>query len=1047
VKQPENPSRFLQCRRAWRRFTQWIHYGISLFVLTISLKAARNPKSTLVLVMLFSFAVLLIGLFTNFYVEVSEEELFSPQGSAAREHKAYLTNLPGYPDRPRMLFIMVHNQGENVLEYQAVDRLFHVLDTLRMLEDYDTICSQSSYVDHVSGENTCKFVLGGPTRFWNDNSTLFRESTKGSDELTRLTMSNTTFPGGSPVASEFFLGHLQKDNNTGVVAHAQSLVLGVELPPIGEDGLVTAEFEWDAITALLKIRKEWEMETSHTYRLEFSALRTFPDETERAILNDIPLIPMVFVIMTLFTMFIFWRRDKVQSRTMLGVGSVVTILMSVMTGYGLAFIIGIPFTSMTQILPFVVFGVGLDDTFIITGAYFRTDPRKDTVERVRETMEEVGSSISLTTITTTVAFLLGVISTIPCIRWLCFYAAPTIFFDFIYQITFFIAILVIDEERMQENRRDCCIWISVEGQEDDTIDTDRPSRPRSKTEDDDSDESAVQQLQQTIGNDNGSFKKEPKASLADRAMDWYADQILKPKVKIFVLSAFTVFLAGCAYSATLLTQEFKAADFLPDDSYAASFLVASETYVSSTFRLPAVFRGIDQSDPEMQRQMMSFVEDLGNLTQFEDEPDFCWIRDFQKVKNGEVEAFADYAFVFNNEERTFNEQLDIILGFREVGDIYGDDIARDEEGNIESSRCWLTVSKLDLNNVEEQLNMMRDIQRVMHDHPMNQGRDQLAFFIYDQIFFLWQFYVLAVEELWATTISGIVAITVIGFVLIPHWSATLFVTPLICVLYVDLLGTIQFAGLHINPLTYVCMVVSIGLLVDFLMHIILRYFESSEPTRDLKVKDTLRTMGASILVGGLSTCLGVVPLAFSTSGLLKTVFICFISMVSLGVGHGLILLPVLLSYFGPEVCVRMNHQHLAGKLPEDSAHNNNTPSGTVQKKKSSPNQSQTDGLEDTEVGPPFKGSCSTNPHLGMLNRPPLLNIIESGTAIDVDNLEPVQCPPILTSVDITNPAPVSPYSAGEQNEIPPTFIREPPNDIDPRELGIFRTNSSGSIEV
>lgn len=127
-------------------------------------------------------------------------------------------------------------------------------------------------------------------------------------------------------------------------------------------------------------------------------------------------------------------------------------------------------------------------------------------------------------------------------------------------------------------------------------------------------------------------------------------------------------------------------------------------------------------------------------------------------------------------------------------------------------------------------------------------------------------------------------------------------------------GTLHFSGLYINPLVYVCLVISIGLLVDFLMHIILRYYESTEATREDKVKDTLRTMGASILVGGLSTCLGVIPLAFASSTILKTVFISFIAMVTLGVGHGLILLPVLLSCFGPTVSIHMNHEVLANKL-------------------------------------------------------------------------------------------------------------------------------------
>lgn len=61
-----------------------------------------------------------------------------------------------------------------------------------------------------------------------------------------------------------------------------------------------------------------------------------------------------------------------------------------------------------------------------------------------------------------------------------------------------------------------------------------------------------------------------------------------------------------------------------------------------------------------------------------------------------------------------------------------------------------------------------------------------------------RFYARATIELTSTTISVVVAVTIVAFVLIPHWSATIYVLPLMVVLNVDLLGMIQFAGLHIN---------------------------------------------------------------------------------------------------------------------------------------------------------------------------------------------------------------------------------------------------------
>lgn len=73
--------------------------------------------------------------------------------------------------------------------------------------------------------------------------------------------------------------------------------------------------------------------------------------------------------------------------------------------------------------------------FIIHGEYVRTDESKDPVERVRDTLEEVGLSISLTTLTTALAFGLGMLSSIPQLIWCAMYAFPTVIIDFIYQIT------------------------------------------------------------------------------------------------------------------------------------------------------------------------------------------------------------------------------------------------------------------------------------------------------------------------------------------------------------------------------------------------------------------------------------------------------------------------------------------------------------------------------------------------------------------------------------------------------------------------------------
>lgn len=113
-------------------------------------------------------------------------------------------------------------------------------------------------------------------------------------------------------------------------------------------------------------------------------------------------------------------------------------------------------------------------------------------------------------------------------------------------------------------------------------------------------------------------------------------------------------------------------------------------------------------------------------------------------------------------------------------------------------------------------------------------------------------------------------------------------------------GFLQACEVHLNIISYFTLIISIGLLIDFNMHILVRYYESPCKTRHEKVKDSLQTMGSSVLIGGISTFLGVVPLLFSTSSFMKNLFYGFWGMVVIGCGHGLIVLPVVLSYIGPE---------------------------------------------------------------------------------------------------------------------------------------------------
>eukprot|EP00978_Attheya_sp_CCMP212_P018897 scaffold52251_cov47-Attheya_sp.AAC.1 len=510
-----------------------------------------------------------------------------------------------------------------------------------------------------------------------------------------------------------------------------------------------------------------------------------------------------------------------------------------------------------------MFGVGLDDAFVISGAFNRTSVNKDPVDRMMEAMEEVGSSVIMTTLTTTSAFALGCSSTVPAVYWLCLYAFPCVLIDFLYQITFFTALLVIDAQRIKANKLDCvvCCRSSRSGAEEDIQQGEIPERSKTFTE---------------------------------KLMGRYCDFLMKPWVKVFVLISFAAMLGGFTFATSQLEQFFDYRELLPTGSYVASFFDTLTDYTEDLAFQPEVFfRDVDVSDPEVQASMNKYVSDLTTLDSITELPISFWLQDFTAFETTNQAALAGM---------TFEEKLTEFLADPVFFSLYANDIVRDPvTGVVTASRTTVIMDQVDGLDVTNQVKTIKDQRALTRKQPINEGlgKGKWVFFTYLDLYFIWDFYAVAVEELILSTVLGVVAVVVISLFFIPHWTGAIFVSVFVSMLYIDLLGFAQVCGLDINSVTYIGLVMSIGLMVDYVMHIVVTYFESSAPTREGKVRETLETIGVSILIGGTSTFLGVVPLAFSNSAIFFTIFIIFMGLVILGVSHGLILLPVVLSIIGP----------------------------------------------------------------------------------------------------------------------------------------------------
>lgn len=185
---------------------------------------------------------------------------------------------------------------------------------------------------------------------------------------------------------------------------------------------------------------------------------------------------------------------------------------------------------------------------------------------------------------------------------------------------------------------------------------------------------------------------------------------------------------------------------------------------------------------------------------------------------------------------------------------------------------------------------------------LNEGLEAVDWhlFSFGQIYNAWELYDVIVREVLQMVTVGLVSVFVIALIFIPHPIGALIVAPVVAMIYVELVGFLHFVGVTINSVSAVGLTMSIGLVVDYNAHIVMTYFESTDgATRDDRVKHVINTMGKSIMLGGISTFLGVVPLSLSSSEVFRSFFYIFLGIVAFGASHGLVLTPVLLSLIGP----------------------------------------------------------------------------------------------------------------------------------------------------
>ncbi|KAI5125056.1 hypothetical protein M0805_007479 [Coniferiporia weirii] len=544
-------------------------------------------------------------------------------------------------------------------------------------------------------------------------------------------------------------------------------------------------------------------------------------------------------------------------------------------------------------------------------------------ERVARALAKMGPSILLSSVTEVTAFTLGALVPMPAVRNFALYAAGSVLLNAILQTTVFISALTVDLHRTEASRVDCFPCVRL------------PPR---------------------IALLDGRPAGASAGGIARFIRRRYAPFLLRPIVKGTVILAFGGVFIGSIISIQHIELGLDQRLALPSDSYLIPYFDAVENYLD--IGPPVYFVATDTNVTERTNQKhlcgrfttcdgLSLANTLEAErkrpeSSFISQPAASWIDDFLhwldpansccRVRRAKPDVFCNARDssrlcrpCFEGQTPSWNITMD---GLPE-GDLFVKYLQRwihspaNEECALGGQAAYSTAVAFDSNNdisashfrtfhsplrtQSDFINSLNSARRIADDISRRIGVSVFPYSIHYVFFDQYVHIVAVTQEILGL---GLAAVLIITALLLGSWRTGTIVTGAVALTVTSVMGVMGIWGISLNAISLVNLVISLGIAVEFCSHIARAFMGagtglpvdqySFQKERDERMWTALVDVGPSVLSGITFTKLiGVSVLALTRSRLLEVYYFrMWLILIISGALHGLVLLPVVLSYAG-----------------------------------------------------------------------------------------------------------------------------------------------------
>ncbi|GBP38539.1 Patched domain-containing protein 3 [Eumeta japonica] len=625
------------------------------------------------------------------------------------------------------------------------------------------------------------------------------------------------------------------------------------------------------------------------------ASRTLDHELEKNTKTVVPFFSSTFILMGIFSVVTCMMADWVRSKPWLGLLGNCSAVMATAAAFGCAIYLGISFIGINLAAPFLMIGIGIDDTFVMLAAWRRTSPKLPVPERMARMLSEAAVSVTITSVTDMLSFFIGIFSPFPSVQIFCMYSGLAVCFTFVWHLTFFSGCVAVSGYREKENRH-TITFLKVLPE----------SRARKE------EKSWLYRVMCSGGidradPDNPIDNKEHciMAFFRDTMATWLNKGIIKG----FILVVFLAYLLGAGYGVTTLKEGLERRKLSRVDSYSVEFFDREDLYYREfPYRIQVIISGdYNYSDPKIQDEVELLTQRLENTSYISNSLyTESWLR-----------TFINYVSRNNDELNvTIDTEPEFIKNLKELwlfpANPFSLDVKFSDNGEkILASR--FLIQAINISDTNHEKEMVKALRKVVAESPLNASVFHPYFVFFDQF-----------ELVRPTSLQnlcyGALMMMITSFVFIPNILCSLWVAFSIISIEIGVVGYMALWDINLDSISMINLIMCIGFSVDFTAHICYAYMASKAKTSNERVSECLYSLGLPIIQGSFSTILGVVALLLANSYIFSVFFKMVFMVIFFGAMHGLFLLPVLLSLFGPGSCVKKRDEIKISKVEKCFPH-------------------------------------------------------------------------------------------------------------------------------